>query len=94
MLSRRSRASLSIAQLAEIKRLLEDTEMSLAEIGMRFDTSGETIRYQGNRMGININERTARLKKPRRKPVESVLSRIPESMTGDGMSLEWLSKEW
>ena len=71
MLSRRTRASLSISQLAEIKRLLEDTEMSLTEIGMRFDTSGETIRYQGNRMGININERTARLKKPRRKPVES-----------------------
>jgi hypothetical protein len=78
----------------EIRRLLETSDMSLDAIGLRFEAGGESIRYQGNRMGIDINARNARIKKPRKKPVESVFSRVPESMTGDGMSLEWLSKEW
>ena len=83
------------ADKAEMKRLLETTDMSLTEIGYRLDCNGESIRYQGNKMGIDINARTARLnKKVRRKPVETLFSRIPESMTGDGRSLEWLSKEW
>ena len=82
------------AEKVDIKRLLETTDMSLTEIGYRFECHGEAIRYQGNKMGVDINARNARIRKPRRKPVETIFSRIGESMTGDGMSLEWLSKEW
>jgi hypothetical protein len=82
------------AEKLEIKRMLETTDMSLDAIGLRFDAGGEAIRYQGNRMGIDINARTARLKKPRRKPVETIFSRVGESMSGDGKSLEWLSRKW
>jgi transposase-like protein len=82
------------AEKLEIKRMLETTDMTLHAIGLRIGCNGESIRYQGNRMGIDINARNARINKPRKKPVESVFSRVPESMTGDGLSLEWLSKEW
>lgn len=94
MLSTKGIKRFTDAEKADIKRLLETTEMSLTEIGYRFECHGEAIRYQGNKMGVDINARNARIRKPRRKPVESVFSRIPESMTGDGRSLEWLSKEW
>ena len=94
MLSTKGIKRFTDAEKADIKRLLETTDMSLTEIGYRFDTGGEAIRYQGNKMGIDINARTARLKKPRRKPVETIFSRVGESMTGDGTSLEWLSRKW
>ena len=94
MLSTKGIKRFTDAEKADIKRMLETTDMSLTEIGYRFECHGEAIRYQGNKMGVDINARNARIRKPRRKPVESVFSRIPESMTGDGRSLEWLSKEW
>jgi hypothetical protein len=80
----------------EIIRLIKTTDMDCGSIGKRIGLSRTTITRCGVKAGIDMKQRAANagLHKKRRHAAKSRLSHIPDSMTGDGFSLEWLKKEW
>jgi len=86
----------SMFQDKEIVHLLQTTDLTSEEIGKRFGLSASAVTRRGVKAGVNMKHRgtvTGGHKK-RRARTREVMSHIPDSMTGDGYSLKWLSKEW
>lgn len=92
------KAVLTIDQVEEIRRLVRDTDLSIDAIGIALEINSATVRNRAVRMGFDMKARNKRLNKHKAERLklrtENPLSRIPDSMTGDGRSLHWLSKEW
>jgi hypothetical protein len=83
-------------QDVEIVELIKTTDMTCADIGKRFGISGSAVTRRGVKAGVNMVERSHRVggHKNRKARKRDVLSVVPDTMTGDGLSLKWLSKEW
>ena len=84
--------------LEKLKHLLEETDMSVHGISVELGMSKATVNQRGTKLGIDMMARTRRIKAKKlnrdKDRLKNPLSKIPDSMTGDGMSLEWLSKRW
>jgi len=84
--------------LEKLKHLLENTDMSIEAISCEMGMAKSTINMRGVRLGIDMAERFKRIKAKKKnrdkERLKNPYSKIPDSMTGDGMSLEWLSKRW
>lgn len=84
--------------LERLKHLLETTDMSLEALSVETGMARATISQRGKQMGIDMQARFKRVrakKKGRDKDrLANPYSHIPDSLTGDGYSLEWLSKRW
>jgi hypothetical protein len=88
----------STFQDEEIVHLLKTTDLTSEDIGKRYGLSASAVTRRGVKAGVNMKHRgtvTGGHKRRREKArAQDRLSHIPDSMTGDGLSLQWLSKEW
>ena len=84
--------------LEKLRHLLENTDMSVHGIGVELGMSRATVNERGRRLGVDMMARSRRIKAKKlnrdKDRLQNPYSKIPDSMTGDGMSLEWLSKRW
>ena len=84
--------------LARLKYLLEHTDMTVDAISTDIGMARNTVNIRGNQLGIDMKARFHRIKAKKKGRDKDRLanpySHIPDSMTGDGYSLEWLSKRW
>lgn len=80
----------------EIIRLLTYTNMNRGDIGKKVGVSRNTVTRAGVKAGIDMQARqcnsSVRSKRSTRKRHYS--THVHDTMTGDGLSLLWLSKEW
>jgi len=80
--------------------LLHNSTLTVPEIAEKLGISDNAIRSNCRKRNYDLAERTRRIKnvtvfrKSTRKASAVLTSRLDESMTGDGFSLAWLSKEW
>ena len=90
----------ALAMTPEILRLLNETSMTTEEIAKQLKVSDSTVHRRASEAGIDLIKRSVRLgiRKYKERVVTrkytSSTSHLPETLTGDGRSLEWLSKEW
>ena len=84
--------------LEKLKHLLEETDMPVHGISVELGMSKATVNQRGKSLGVDMMARTRRIKAKKlnrdKDRLKNPLSKIPDSMTGDGYSLEWLSKRW
>lgn len=84
--------------LEKLKHLLEETDMSVHGISVELGMSKATVNQRGKSLGVDMMARARKIKAKKlnrdKDRLKNPLSKIPDSMTGDGMSLEWLSKRW
>ena len=84
--------------LERLRHLLEETDLSVDAISTEMGMARSTVNQRGVRMGIDMKARFNRIRGKKlsrdKDRLKNPLSKIPDSMTGDGMSLEWLSKRW
>jgi hypothetical protein len=84
--------------LEKLRHLIEQTDMSVDAISTEMGMAKATVHQRGVRMGIDMKARFKRIKSKKlnrdKDRLKNPYSKIPDSMTGDGMSLEWLSKRW
>lgn len=85
----------------EILRLINETSLTTTEIAELVRVSHSTVYRRAKAANIDLIKRGVALgirkytpRKRRGGGRTSVSTRIEESMTRDGMSLEWLSKKW
>jgi hypothetical protein len=86
----------SIVMDKEIVDLIRTTDMTCHAIGQRYGISSSAVTRRGVKAGIDMKQRafdTGAHKKRRKNALDKV-SHLQDTMTGDGFSLEWLSKEW
>ena len=84
--------------LDRLKHLLEETDLSVDAISTEMGMARSTVNMRGTALGIDMKARFNRIRGKKlsrdRDRMKNPLSKVPDSMTGDGMSLEWLSKRW
>lgn len=84
--------------LEKLRKLLEETDMPVHGISVELGMSKATVNQRGKSLGVDMMARTRRIKAKKinrdKDRLKNPYSKIPDSMTGDGMSLEWLSKRW
>ena len=84
--------------LERLRHLLEETDLSVDAISTEIGMARSTVNQRGVNMGIDMKARFNRIRGKKlsrdKDRIKNPLSKIPDSMTGDGMSLEWLSKRW
>lgn len=81
----------------DIVRLLKTTDLSTEDIGKRVGLSRTTVTRCGVSAGIDMKQRSFKSgghKKRKARSTRGVLSHIEDSMSGDGISLQWLTKKW
>ena len=93
-----SKLQVTPQMLDRLKYLLESTDLTSHAISVETGMASSTINHRGKMMGIDMKARYNRIKSKRKGRdkgrMKNPYSKIPDSMTGDGMSLEWLSKKW
>ena len=81
-----------------LRHLLEETDLSVDAISTELGMARSTVNQRGVSMGIDMKARFNRIRGKKlsrdRDRIKNPYSKVPDSMTGDGMSLEWLSKRW
>jgi hypothetical protein len=89
-------AKTNTLQDQEIVRLIKTTDLTCEAIGKKYGISSSAVTRRGTKAGVNMKMRAVNTgaHKKRRTRAREVMSHVPDSMTGDGYSLEWLSKEW
>ena len=80
----------------EILRLIRTTTLGTDIIGRKFNLSASTVTRKGTRAGLDMVARASRIKKAKRTASRDICvrSNLPETMTGDGLSIKWLSLKW
>jgi hypothetical protein len=81
---------------AEIVHLLRTTLIGTDMLGRKFNLSPSTITRKGTSAGLDMVARAQKIKATRRTASRDICvrSNLPETMTGDGLSLKWLSLKW
>lgn len=89
-------AKTGILQDQEIINLIKTTNLTTAAIGARYGISASAVTRRGTKAGVNMKERSSNsgAHKTRRQRATGKLTHIPDTLTGDGFSLEWLYKRW
>jgi len=84
--------------LKKLRHLLESTDMPVGGISVELGMAKSTVIQRGHSLGIDMKARARAIKAKKlnrdKDRLKNPYSKIPDSMTGDGMSLEWLSKRW
>jgi hypothetical protein len=84
--------------LDRLKYLLENTDMSVDAISTETGMARSTVNIHGKKLGFDMKERFNRIRAKKfgrdKDRLANPYSHIPDSLTGDGYSLEWLSKRW
>jgi len=84
--------------LEKLRKLLEETDMPVNGISVELGMAKSTVLQRGLSLGFDMKARSRRIKEKKlnrdKNRLKNPYSKIPDSMTGDGMSLEWLSKRW
>lgn len=79
----------------EILRLLRETDLKTAEVGKKVGVGESSVANVARRNGINLMERNAKLREKAKPKAKAKLgSVLHETLTGDGVSLKWLSMNW
>jgi hypothetical protein len=84
--------------LDRLKYLLENTDMTVDSISTELGMARNTVNIRGKQLGFDMRERFHRIKAKKigrdKDRLANPYSHIPDSLTGDGYSLKWLSKKW
>lgn len=91
------RKRLKSEDIALIRDLLANTKLTTAEIGEKVGVNADAIRGRGVKLGFDMKARALACRKKTNLTEVSALyltTLVPESMSRDGRSLQWLTKEW
>lgn len=87
-------------QTPEILRLLAETNLKTLEISKIVKVAQSSITNVARRNGVDLAERNKRIRKEEAKGCKpksasaAIRTVMHETMTQDGVSLKWLSRQW
>ena len=91
------RKRLKADDIALIRNLLANTKLTTAEIGERVGVNADAIRSRGVKLGFDMKARAIACRKKTNLTEVSAMyltTLVPESMSRDGRSLQFLSEGW
>ena len=91
------RKRLKADDIALIRNLLANTKLTTAEIGERVGVNADAIRNRGVKLGFDMKARAMACRKKTNLTEVSAMyltTLVPESMSRDGRSLQFLTEGW